>query len=145
VLVPTDVAAEVIRVGRLSAHAQVCNLGTEQGENHASLMKREFQKKKWSDQQMVYINQLHLMTVMLMTGKVKVVEKGGEKDGTKDVVIEDERQDKAQTCTTEQKQAVKDKITAYVKTGPALAANAPAEGAQAAEQPAAAAAPAKQQ
>jgi hypothetical protein len=120
VLVPLDVASDVIRVGRLSAHAQVCNLPVEQAENHESLMQREQQKKKWTPQQLVYINQLHLMTVMLMTGKVTLVEKEGGKEA-----VPDKKPSNAQTCTAEQRQIVKDKILAYVKTGPALASNAP--------------------
>lgn len=118
VMVPVDVAREVIRVGRLSAHAQSCNLPEEQTMNHRSLMRREVEKKKWSDQQELYINQLHLTTVMLLTGKIKLV----EKDGDKEVVV-DEKQAPQQTCTEEQKQKVRDLVAAYVKTGPALASN----------------------
>jgi hypothetical protein len=118
VMVPVDVAREVIRVGRLSAHAQSCNLPEEQTMNHRSLMRREVEKKKWSDQQELYINQLHLTTVMLLTGKIKLV----ENDGDKEVVI-DEKQAPQQTCTEEQKQKVRDLVAAYVKTGPALASN----------------------
>jgi hypothetical protein len=115
-MVPLDVAREVVRVGRLSAHAQACNLPEEQVMNHRSLMRREVEKKKWSDQQELFINQLHLTTVMLLTGKIKLV----EKDGDKEVVV-DEKQAPAQTCTEEQRQKVKDLVAAYVKTGPALA------------------------
>ncbi len=115
-LVPIDVAREVIRVGRISAHAQVCNLPEDQMLNHRSMMRRETDKKKWSDQQMLYINQLHLTTVMLLTGKIKLV----EKDGDKEIVV-DEKQQPQQTCSEEQRQKVKELITAYVKAGPALA------------------------
>ena len=87
VLVPLDVAREVIRVGRLSAHAQVCELGEEQVMNYRSLMKREHEKKKWTEQQLIYVNQLHLTTVMLLTGKIKLV----EKDGDKEVVVEESK------------------------------------------------------
>jgi hypothetical protein len=120
-MVPLDVAREVVRVGRLSAHAQACNLPEEQTLNHRSLMRREVDKKKWSDQQELYINQLHLTTVMLLTGKIKLV----EKDGDKEVVV-DEKQAPQQTCTEEQRQKVRDLVAAYVKTGPALASAAPA-------------------
>lgn len=112
VLVPVDVAREVIRVGRLSAHAQVCDLGEDQIANHRSLMRREAQKK-WSPQQMVYISQLHLTTIMLLTGKIRLV----EKDGDKEVVVE-EGKTPTQTCTAEQKAKVKELITAYVAAGP---------------------------
>ncbi len=118
VLVPVDVANEVIRVGRISAHAQVCNMPEEQSLNHRSLMRREVDKKKWTDQQLLFINQLHLTTVMMLTGKIKLVEKQGDKD-----VVVDETKAPARTCTEEQRAKVKDLIVAYVKSGPALASN----------------------
>jgi hypothetical protein len=116
VLVPIDVAREVIRVGRLSAHAQVCELGEEQVLNYRSLMKREHEKKKWTEQQLIYLNQLHLTTVMLLTGKIKLV----EKDGDKEVVVEESKSN-AQTCSAEQRAKVKELIMVYVSTGPKLA------------------------
>ncbi len=58
---------------------------------------------------------------MLLTGKIKLV----EKDGDKEVVV-DEKQAPQQTCTDEQRQKVRDLVAAYVKAGPALAS---AEGA----------------
>jgi hypothetical protein len=142
VMVPLDVAREVIRAGRLSAHAQVCELTQEQADNHNSLMRRETASKKWTPQQLVYINQLHLTVVMLLTGRVKVVEKGDDKAGDKDskeVVIE-EGTKQAQTCSAEQKQKVKELIAAYVKSGPQQAAPgpAPASTATQADKPAAA-------
>ncbi|MGQ0674050.1 MAG: hypothetical protein ACT4N2_14405 [Hyphomicrobium sp.] len=119
-LVPLDVAKEVIRVGRVSAHAQVCELPDDQLANHRTMMRRETEKKKWTPQQMLYINQLHLVTVMLLTGKVKVT----DKDGNKEVSID---QDKAaaQTCSEEEKSKVKSMVEAYVKQP--VASAAPAE------------------
>jgi hypothetical protein len=135
VLVPLDVAREIIRAGRLSAHAQACALAQEQGENHDSLMRRQLQSKKWTPQQLVYINQLHLTVVMLLTGRIKLVEKADDKDGKaapdKEVVVAQEPEKAAQTCTAEQKAKVKELIAAYVKTGP-LAANNPPPAAGAA-------------
>jgi hypothetical protein len=116
VMVPLDVAREVVRVGRLSAHAQICKLGEEQINNYNSLMRRESDKKKWTEQQMLYISQLHLTTVMLLTGKIKLVER---KDDGKEVVVE-EGKNTEQTCTPEQTAKVKEVITAYVKAGPAI-------------------------
>ncbi len=121
VMVPLDVAREVVRVGRLSAHAQICELIEDQVGNYSSLMRREVEKKKWTDQQLLYISQLHLTTVMLLTGKIKLVENQGDKQ-----VVVEEGKDHYQTCTPEQKAKVKDVIAAYVKTGPALAAATPA-------------------
>ncbi len=117
-MVPVDVAREIIRVGRISAHAQVCNLAEEQVLNHRSLMRRELERNKWSDQQTLYINQLHLTTVMLLTGKIRLV----EKDGDKEVVV-DETKAPQQTCSDEQREKVRALITAYVQSGPALASN----------------------
>lgn len=113
VMVPIDVAQKVIKVGRLSAHAQVCSLGDDQILNHRSLMKRMEEEKKWTDQQLVFINQLHLTTVMLLTGKIKVV----EKDGDKEAVVEESKSNN-QTCTDEQRAKVKELIAAYVMAGP---------------------------
>ncbi len=142
VMVPLDIAREVVRVGRLSAHAQICELLDDQILNYNSLMRREIEKKKWTDQQLLYISQLHLTTVMLLTGKIKLVENQGDKQ-----VVVEEGKDVYQTCTPEQKAKVKDVITAYVKAGPVLAtAPAPAPAAPpaaaAATKPAPAAAPA---
>ena len=141
VMVPLDIAREVVRVGRLSAHAQICELLDDQILNYNSLMRREIEKKKWTDQQLLYISQLHLTTVMLLTGKIKLVENQGDKQ-----VVVEEGKDVYQTCTPEQKAKVKDVITAYVKAGPVLAtAPAPAPAAPpaaaAATKPAPAAAP----
>jgi len=118
VVVPIDVAREVIRVGRLSAHAQICDLKAEQICNYQSLMRRENNKKIWTDQQMVYISQLHLTTVMLLTGKIKLV----EKDGDREVVVE-EKAPTVATCTDEQKAKVTEVIATYVKAGPDLNAD----------------------
>lgn len=119
VVVPIDVAREVIRVGRLSAHAQICDLKAEQICNYQSLMRRENNKKSWSDQQMVYISQLHLTTVMLLTGKIKLV----EKDGDREVVVEESQAPTAATCTDEQKAKVTEVIATYVNAGPDLNAD----------------------
>lgn len=123
VMVPVDVARDVIKVGRLSAHAQVCDLRDEQRANHLSLMKREEGKNKWTQQQLVYMSQLHLTTVMLLTGKIRLVEKG---DDGKEVVIEEEKKEPTKSCTDEQKAKVKEMILTYVKSGPQTAASEPA-------------------
>jgi hypothetical protein len=87
-------------------------------------MRREILKKKWTDQQLLYISQLHLTTVMLLTGKIKLVEKNGDKE-----VVVEESKTNTQTCSQEQKAKVKEVITAYVKAGPAIASAPPAAGA----------------
>jgi hypothetical protein len=138
VLVPIDVARNVIMAGRLSAHAQICDLMDDQISNHQALMRREQVQHKWTPQQMVYISQLHLTTVMLLTGRIKLVEKQGDKE-----VVVDESKEPAQTCTEEQRKKVKEMITAYVAASPAprTAAAAPPAAAPA-TRPAHAGAPA---
>jgi hypothetical protein len=118
--VPVDVAREVIRAGRLTAHAQICELPTDQVQNYQSLMRRENDKKKWSEQQMIYINQLHLATVMMLTGKIKLVDQ--EEGKPAEVVVEDTRAADAKSCSDEQRKKVVELITAYVKAGPPIPA-----------------------
>lgn len=121
-VVGLDVAREVIKVGRLSAHAQVCELGDAQVANYRSLMLREEAKNKWTEQQLIYINQLHLTTVMMLTGKIKLVDKQGEKE-----VVVEESKTNTKTCSDEHRSKVAEMITAYVKSGPPInAASAPA-------------------
>ncbi|MBS0249998.1 MAG: hypothetical protein JSR78_02925 [Proteobacteria bacterium] len=112
--VPVDVARRVIMAGRLSAHAQICDLRDEQVQNHRALMRREEATHKWTQQQLVYISQLHLTTLMLMTGRIKLVEQEGDKQ-----VVVDEKKSPTQTCTPEQKEKVKELIEAYVAGSPA--------------------------
>jgi hypothetical protein len=116
--VAIDIAREVIRAGRLTAHAQMCELPLEQWQNYQSLMRRESAKKKWSEQQMIYINQLHLATVMMLTGKIKLVDQS-EDGKPAEVVVEDAKKD-SKSCTDEQRAKVKELITTYVKAGPEL-------------------------
>ena len=118
-MVPIDIAKEVIRVGRISAHAQVCELIEDQTANHKALMRREQDRKKWSDQQLLFINQLHLTTVMLLTGKVKVV----DKEGSKEVIIDKDKAP-ATTCSEDERAKVKEVVAGYIKGGSAAAAGA---------------------
>lgn len=134
VMVPIETAREVIKVGRLSAYAQVCDLPDHQTANHRTMMRKEEAKGKWTPQQMVYISQLHLTTVMLLTGKIKLVEKD---DQGKEVVVEEEKDKdgndkKPLTCSDEERAKVKETVAAYVKANEnvkAAAGAAPAAGA----------------
>lgn len=113
--VPVKKGREVIKVARLTAHAQICNLPEAQVKNYRSLMTREQKSKKWSPQQIVYINQLHLTTVMMLVGKLQVVEQKGDKK-----VVVKEGKAAVKTCTDEQRSKIKELITAYVASGPAI-------------------------
>lgn len=127
VVVPMETAREAIKVARLSAYAQVCDLIEEQRANYQTFMKREEAKAKWTDQQLLFINQLHLFTVMTLTGKVKLV----EKDGDKEVILNSDKPEKAPTCTDTERKKVETQIKSYV------AANAAPAAAPAAAPPAA--------
>ena len=113
-IVPIEIAREVIRVARLSAYAQICELDEEQRANYQTFMHREEAKGKWSDQQMLFINQLHLFTVMTLTGKVQLV----EKDGDKQVVVQDGKPAKTGSCTDTERKKVQDQIVAFVNSPP---------------------------
>jgi hypothetical protein len=115
VVVSLDVAREVIRVARLTAYAQLCELLEEQRANYQTLMRREEAKATWTDQQLLYISQLHLFTVMTLTGKVQIV----EKEGDKQVVVQDSaKTTKAESCTDTERQRVKTQIVAYINAAP---------------------------
>ena len=112
VMIPTDVARNVIQVARLSAHAQICKLMEAQAANYRGMITVEVDKKKWTDQQLLYISQLHLFTVMWLTGNVKVTEKQGEKE----VVVNERASPSKQTCTDVQRKKVESEINAYLNS-----------------------------
>jgi hypothetical protein len=136
-VVPIDTAREVIRVGRMSAYAQLCELPEEQRANYQTLMRRE-EGKKWTDQQLLYINQLHLFTVMTLTGKVQLV----EKDGDKQVVVQEGKAAKTESCTDTERKKIQQQIMAYVgSAAPPAAPAATSAPAKTAPPPPKAAAP----
>jgi hypothetical protein len=120
-MIPIETARDVVRAGRLSANAQICGLMEEQAANYQTMIKREQAKSKWSDQQTLYISQLHLFTVMMLTGKVAVVATEGD---AKDVKIENTPVGdvKTPTCSDAEREKVKTQIIAYVGTDAAPAA-----------------------
>ncbi|MEN2494541.1 MAG: hypothetical protein TECD_00445 [Hyphomicrobiaceae bacterium hypho_1] len=113
--VPLAKGREVVMSARLSAHAQICDLSEDQIKNYRSLMLRETLSRKWSPQQLVYINQLHLTTVMMLVGKLEVKEKNNGKE-----VIVKEGPAVMKTCTDEQRKKIKELVANYVSTGPEL-------------------------
>jgi hypothetical protein len=115
-IVPMENGREIIRIGYSSAQAQVCELWEEQQANYDSLMRRELLKKKWTDQQLLYITTLHRMTIHAIAGKLKVE----EKDGELKVLLEPIKPGEGK-CTDEQKSKIRETILAFVKE------NAPTE------------------
>ena len=108
-IVPVDNGREIIRIAYSSAQAQVCELWEEQQANYDSLMRRELLKKKWTDQQLLYITTLHRMTIHAVAGKLKVEEKAGELKVTLEPIKPGEGK-----CTDEQKSKLRETIQAYV-------------------------------
>ena len=109
--VPLDDARRVIMGARRTAHAQICKLPKLQKSNYRTILKLELDSKKWTRKQMVYLNQLHLFTVMWLTGNVSISADDGKKDKKKD-------KKKKQKCTLEQKARVKAQIEKYLKEHP---------------------------
>lgn len=128
-MIPLDIARDVIMVGRNSALAQICGLMNEQIANVQSLRRREEARAKWTQQQLVFINQLHMATVVLRTGRLQLVE---TEEGKQPVVLEEDKAKAKppETCSDEQRKLVKEKIVAFVAAAPppknAAAADAPA-------------------
>jgi hypothetical protein len=110
-MVPLDVASEVVRVGRLSAHAQACELKEEQQANYLTMMSRVKTKGTWSDQQLLFIHQLHQTTIMMLAGRLVIT----EKDGQKVVSQKEIKAGRAETCTDSQRDLVKKQIAAYIE------------------------------
>lgn len=80
VMIPVDDARRIILVADRSAKAQNCDLKVMQTLNHNAMVKYEQVFKSWSDQQKLFINQLHLFTVLYMTGNVKFDEQKTAKE-----------------------------------------------------------------
>jgi hypothetical protein len=110
-VVPLDVAREIIKVGYMSAQAQLCDMLDEQVMNYEALMRREIAKKTWTDQQLLYITTLHRMTIHMAAGKLRVT----DKDGEHQVMLEPIEPSK-DTCSDERRTKVKETITAFVKS-----------------------------
>jgi hypothetical protein len=116
--IPVGDAREVVRVGRVSALAQLCELADAQTANYEALMSREQAKAKWSDQQLYFIHQLHLFTVLTMSGQVKAVE--GEVTGP----AKEAAPATPQKCSDTERKRVAEEISTYVKSA---AASGPAK------------------
>ena len=111
---PLETARDVIKVGYMSAQAQLCELWDDQAANYDALMAIEQAKKKWTDQQLLYITTLHRMTIHMAAGKLKVVEKGPEEIQVTLEPIETTKD----SCNEERKKKIKDTVLAYVKASP---------------------------
>ncbi len=107
VTIPVDDARRIIIVGVRSARAQKCDLKVMQTLNHNAMVKYETVFRNWTSKQKLFINQLHLFTVLYMTGNVKI-EEGENKDKPK------APKEIKYNCPDEQKQQVQKSIDAYL-------------------------------
>jgi hypothetical protein len=105
--VKKDEAREIIMVARRSAVAENCGLKDLKEKNYKTLMALKQVDKTKSVLDIVYINQMHLLTVYLLRGQVVAA---GEKP--------DPEKAKKNECTPEQKAEVTAQIEAYLKANP---------------------------
>jgi hypothetical protein len=113
VKLPLDDAREVIRVARMSGQAQICEMGEAQTANYETLMDREVARSKWTDQQLVFINKLHLFTVMTMTGQVKAVD--SENPGA---LPKEPPPKSSVVCTDADRKRIEEQVLAYINAAP---------------------------
>jgi hypothetical protein len=113
IVVPMDDARRIIMTARNSAHAQLCDLPELQAENYLAMMRVEQAKNKWTKEQMLFINRLHLFTVMWLTGNVRFLEKDGKKEPQ---IISEPNKDDKKSCSAEEKANVKANIEAFLKS-----------------------------
>ena len=128
VKLPLDDAREVIRIARVSGQAQICEMGEAQTANYETLMEREAARGKWTDQQLVFINKLHLFTVMTMTGQVKAA----DPDTPVGTLSKEAPAKSSVTCTDADRKRIEEQILAYINAAP----ESPAKDAAAKEAPA---------
>ena len=114
VLIPLEDASRIIVVGHRSAKAQNCDLKVMQTLNHNAMVKYETVFKNWTDTQKLFINQLHLFTVLYMTGNVKF-EDETEKTSEPAKRPKDEELQNKYKCSDEERQQVSDSVDAYLE------------------------------
>ena len=114
VLIPLEDASRIIIVGNRSAKAQNCDLKVMQTLNHNAMVKYETVFKNWTDKQKLFINQLHLFTVLYMTGNVKF-EDETEKTSEPAKRPKDEELQNKYKCSDEERQKVSDSVDAYLE------------------------------
>ncbi len=112
IVVPVDDARRVIRVARLSAHAQMCDLPQLQAQNYLTMMRQERAKDQWTEEQLLFINRLHLFTVMWLSGNVRFVDKG---DGSTEPEIISDPDESKYECSEDDRNQVRAAIESYLR------------------------------
>jgi hypothetical protein len=114
-VVPLDVARDVIKVGYISAQAQLCEMWEEQTTNYDAMIRFLRSKRAWTDQQLLYITTLHRMTIHMAAGKLKVSEKDGEQ-----IVSLEPIEPGKDTCNDEKRKRVKEAVAQMVESARAV-------------------------
>jgi hypothetical protein len=118
IILPYDDAKHVIKAAWLSAKAQECDMAEVQTDNYHKLMHEEQAKNKWTKEQLLFINRLHLFTVMWLTGNVRFSEKDGQKEATpmSEAEIAAAAKAKERVCTDDEKEKIKTSIDSFWKS-----------------------------
>jgi len=103
VMIPLEDAKRVIKTARLSAHAHICQMPELEATNYLTLMASERSQNKWSKSQLVFINRLHLFTVMWMSGSAEVTSPKDTIKAKKDPKVKDVEKEMADTKSTKRK------------------------------------------
>lgn len=109
--IPIDDKRRIIRVGRLSAWAVICNLKDLYVLNYETMYNAEVKKKKWSKEQLAVIHAFHMSTLAFFAGDVVLSEEDPKaKEGKKEVA-----KLKKITCSEDQRAATRKSILEYVQ------------------------------
>lgn len=108
--IPLEDARRIIRVSARSANANLCGMNKLEARNFLKLMSSEKKLNKWTPDQLIFIQQLHIATGLVMTGSGKAGEDVKKADDAKD-----DARDKHK-CTDEERARIKASIEDYIKT-----------------------------
>lgn len=122
-MIPMEDARRVVLIANRTAEAQICDLPQHQVANHRTLMKKETESKKWSDEQLAFIHMLHLVTVGTRTAdKIEASEGGVAKDENSDVEQKEMKEiierKQRYNCPDEKRESVRQQIESYVGHAP---------------------------
>ncbi|MDX2266288.1 MAG: hypothetical protein NW215_15105 [Hyphomicrobiales bacterium] len=104
IIVPYEDAVRIIKVANMSAEANLCEMPEVEAMNWDALRISEINKKKWTDQQLFFINRLHFLVVVTRTGQYKVTGDGDKQAETLRPKL---------GCSEAQKNDIRNKLEAY--------------------------------
>lgn len=113
VLIPVDDARRIVIVAYRSAQAQRCDLKVMQTLNHNAMVKYEEVFKSWTQKQKLFINQLHIFTVLYMTGNIKIEDSDKAMAANKERPKNPDLENKY-NCPDDQRKAVAASVDKYL-------------------------------